>query len=750
MKSLAFTIPRCVFYSENVINSIELHGFADSSNQAYAAVIYVRIVTNKDIKVQFLTSKTRVAPNKPITIPRLELLSCLLLSKLMKTVVESIKYEIIQARTICWTDSKIAYYWITQKYKDWKPWVQNRVNRINEFETEWKHVPGSVNPADIATREINLLHTSIKNEWFNGPLFLYNTECEWPSQESTKPQLSELEIKKEKTIQLAINVENKGDITTLIDIEKYSSLNKLFSVTAFVLRFINNLKNSVNKKQNLIKGNLTTEEIKHAEYIWIKTLQEKHSTTEKFIKIKSSLKLYLDEEGIYRCKSRLCETENLSFNHCNPIYLPNEEHFIRLIILKAHTHVCHNGVESTLNQLRTKYWIVKGRQKVKTILKHCVICRLCQAKPCLPPISPPLPNYRVSFNHPFEVTGIDYAGPLFIRDISSGNMKKCYILLLTCASTRCVHLELVNDYRWQSLVLALKRFISRRGTSKLFISDNFTTFKTKEVVDFLRLHDISWEFILQKSPWWGGFYEKLVGITKMLLKKVVGKAKLTYDELVTVIYEVENSINSRPLTYLTEENYQTALTPYHLLYGRNINERNDTLDFIETDSNSAIVRVKHLQIILKHFRKRFYVEYLLSLREKHSYVKTKTSNQCYLKEGDVVLIKENDFTPRLNWKKGIIEKLLIGDDKNVRGASVRTTYGKSTKNVVLNRPLQLLIPLELSTCEDIETIRDESMQRLIEKHNNISTDDIEPNENLRSKRLAAKNANIINKLLSEQ
>ena len=170
MKSLAFTIPRCVFYSENVINSIELHGFADSSNQAYAAVIYVRIVTDKDIKVQFLTSKTRVAPNKPITIPRLELLSCLLLSKLMKTVVESIKYEIILARTICWTDSKIAYYWITQKYKDWKPWVQNRVNRINEFETEWKHVPGSVNPADIATREINLLHTSIKNEWFNGPL----------------------------------------------------------------------------------------------------------------------------------------------------------------------------------------------------------------------------------------------------------------------------------------------------------------------------------------------------------------------------------------------------------------------------------------------------------------------------------------------------------------------------------------------------------------------------------------------------
>ena len=112
-------------------------------------------------------------------------------------------------------------------------------------------------------------------------------------------------------------------------------------------------------------------------------------------------------------------------------------------------------------------------------MKTCVLCRLCQGKPCLPPASPPLPNYRISFNHPFEVTGIDYTGPLFVRHNSSKNMKKCYLFLLTCASTRCVHLELVIDYRSQSLVLALKRCISRQGTSKLFISDNFSIFKSR-------------------------------------------------------------------------------------------------------------------------------------------------------------------------------------------------------------------------------------------------------------------------------
>ena len=149
-------------------------------------------------------------------------------------------------------------------------------------------------------------------------------------------------------------------------------------------------------------------------------------------------------------------------------------------------------------------------------------------------------------------------------------MKKCYLLLLICASTRCVYLERVIDYVWQSLVLALTHFISQRGTSKLFISDNFSTFKSREVqevTDFLRHFDISWEFILQELPWCRGFNEKLIGITKMSLKKVVGKARLSYDELVTVKCEIENSINSSPFTYLKEENHQTPLLPFHLLYG---------------------------------------------------------------------------------------------------------------------------------------------------------------------------------------
>ena len=247
LKSLTFIVPRCVFYSEDFVKFIEYHGFADSSNQSYAGVIYARLITNKEMKVKLLTSKTRVGPARPLAIPRLELLLCLLLSKLIKFIYESLKHEITIARTTCRTDSKIAFYWITQKYKDKKPWVQNRVNRINDAEVVWKHVPGSVNPANIATREINLFNTLIRDEWFSGPQFLRSSESEWPCQEPSIPQLSQLEMKTE-TLQLVTKIEYRDDITTLIDMEKYSSLNKLYSVTAFAYRFLCNFKNRIKNK----------------------------------------------------------------------------------------------------------------------------------------------------------------------------------------------------------------------------------------------------------------------------------------------------------------------------------------------------------------------------------------------------------------------------------------------------------------------------------------------------------------------
>ena len=109
-------------------------------------------------------------------------------------------------------------------------------------------------------------------------------------------------------------------------------------------------------------------------------------------------------------------------------------------------------------------------------------------------------------------------------------MYKAYILLLTCATTRSIHIELTPSMSCSSLIRCLKRFIGRKGKFNMAISDNFQTFISDELKQFLSLEEISWHHLLPRSPWWSVFYERLIRIIKEALKKVVGRAKLTYEE----------------------------------------------------------------------------------------------------------------------------------------------------------------------------------------------------------------------------
>ena len=220
----------------------------------------------------------------------------------------------------------------------------------------------------------------------------------------------------------------------------------------------------------------------------------------------------------------------------------------------------HCGVESTLNKLRQIYWMIKGRQTVKKVLSKCIICKIVQGKTLLPPSTAKLPEYRLYFEYPVEDVGLDYAGPLFTRDIfgKSRETFKSYILIFTCAATLNTHLELVPSESSDLLLLAIRRFIARKGLPRAFISDNFKIFKSKEIKHLILSLNIKWKFILEKSPWWGGFYERIIGIIKRI-KKVVGKALLNYDELTTFLAEIEQNLNSRPMTYLSDEQNDEAI-----------------------------------------------------------------------------------------------------------------------------------------------------------------------------------------------
>ena len=218
----------------------------------------------------------------------------------------------------------------------------------------------------------------------------------------------------------------------------------------------------------------------------------------------------------------------------------NSPYFTDLVIFDAHQKVYHNSVEFTLNYIRAAYWIVKGRQTVKTVLKKCVICKTVQGKTLIPPKEPSLPSFRANYNHPFKNGGIDYAGPIYYKSKSelSHRMQKCYFLWTTSSSNRAIHLEITCDVNATSLVLELRQFISRKRTPLSILSENFKSVKVWIVKEFCRNSFITWKFILERPTWWGDFCERLLGTVKNSLNKIFGGARLTYDETHTVICKI--------------------------------------------------------------------------------------------------------------------------------------------------------------------------------------------------------------------
>ena len=265
----------------------------------------------------------------------------------------------------------------------------------------------------------------------------------------------------------------------------------------------------------------------------------------------------------------------------HPILLDRTHHLAKLIVASAHLRVQHNRVKETLAEVRGKFWILKGRSLVKQLISACVTCRRFEGLPYSAPPAPPLPGFRVNEAPPFTHAAVDFAGPLYVRGANNSGERKVWICLFNCCVTRAIHLELVNELSTSAFIRCLKRFPARRGLPRRIISDNAKTFKVvakviesmlnhPDVKDHLLNLKVEWKFNLEKAPWWGGLFERLVKSTKRCLRKMLGWARLSVDETHTALLEVESTLNSRPLTYTSNADVEELLTPSHLLVGRSL------------------------------------------------------------------------------------------------------------------------------------------------------------------------------------
>ena len=712
------TIPRYYFHDvTGEVISYELCGFCDASTRAYAAVIYLVIKTSTDRFVRFVTSKTRVAPTQAQSIPRLELLSALLLARLVRSVSNSLESQLTLNPPRCFTDSRVALYWIRGNNKEWKQFVQNRAIEIRKLvpPKHWSYCRSQDNPADIPSRGNSPRELTHNKLWWSGPDWLNLQEMN-TTEESEMPAECVTEMKV-STHSLLTSNSSTVKLEQFISCENYSSLSKLLRVTAYVIRFIRLLKNKAKSSDTIRPNILEQEEIDEAGTLWIVQVQTSLAQETHFNEWKKQFGLFLDHKGIWRCGGRL---DNADFQYAtkHPIFLSKHHHLVALIVRSAHEKVSHNGVKDTLTQIRAKYWIVQGRSLVKSIIHRCVVCRRYEGRPYASPAPPPLPAFRVSEAVAFSSTGVDFAGPLYIKTYGLTKSKKVWICLYTCCITRAVSIDLVPDMSTETFICSLKRFCARRGMPRLFISDNGKTFVAaakliKKIIDgrdvqqHLSQINVKWSFNLAKAPWWGGVFERMVRSTKRCLRKVIGQAKLSYDELLTAITEVEAIINSRPLSYITPDDLDEPLTPSHLLMGRRILSLPDGLSHqVEIEDSEFQInpanltrRVKHFNITLNQFWKRWRHEYLIELREAHRHA-NRTSTGTPIAVGDLVVV-HSENQPRGFWKLAKVEETIIGRDGKIRGAILKVSSSNG-KPVTLQRPLALLYPLEVN-CQDQNT-----------------------------------------------
>ena len=291
---------------------------------------------------------------------------------------------------------------------------------------------------------------------------------------------------------------------------------------------------------------------------------------------------------------------------------------------------------------------------------------------------------RVSDDTPFTHTGIDFAGPLYTSEKGANEEdSKTYLCLFTCASTRAVHLELTKRLSSEAFMLAFRRFTSYRGLPVTLLSDNASKFKSawkdivkisraKKVAYYMANNGVTWKFIFERAAWWGGFWERLIQTVKRTLKKVIGRSCLCFEELNTLLVEVEGIVNARPLTYLYYDLDGTnlALTPSHLVNDHRLQNTSNSSHFEIVSTHKPLTcRSQYQKSLLNQFTETWRKDYLLSLRKTHA-ASSRKNGDPGIAVGDVVLL-QNDSTMRVLWKLAIVKGLLFGSDERIRVAVVR-------------------------------------------------------------------------------
>ncbi|XP_062703946.1 uncharacterized protein LOC134286352 [Aedes albopictus] len=692
------SIPRCYSSGRCVDRrDVQLHTFVDASENGIAAVCYLRFKYNDIVECSIVAAKTRVAPLKFLSVPRLELQAALIGARLARAISEALTINISQQNF--WSDSQDVLCWIVSDHRRYSPFVAFRISEILELTeiNEWRYVPTDLNVADDGTKWKGLPDLKPQARWFTDPPFLYLPEDHWP-QSSRPSSTTDLELRPSAMSHFVA----PDPIVRVID---FSSWGRLVRIVAYVQRFSNNCKLKRLRISYMV-GPLSGQEMKSAEAYLIRQTQLESYPDEVALLQRCQRELnqfknplpktsqlyqkspWLDQNGVLRMRGRIINCDYATEDAKHPIILPRDHPTTKLIIAHFHRKFHHQNHETVVNEIRQKYSVPKLRGAFANVRKNCQRCKNQRVVPKVP-IMADLPATRLdAFTRPFTHVGVDFFGPYEI--VIGRRTEKRWGMLVTCLTTRAIHIEVAHSLSTDSCVMALRNFISRRGKPRTIYSDRGTNFIganreindaklsidqaeiMKEFVDT----DTSWQFIPPCAPHMGGSWERLIGSVKKNLMAILPMRKLSDEVLRNLLVEVENIVNSRPLTHVpVDDESDPALTPNHFLLGSS----NGVKPLSLMDDRGETLRQcwRLSQVQANRFWKRWITDYLPEItRRTKWYTDTKP-----IDVNDVVVIVDPKL-PRNCWPKGRIICIHPGRDGQPRSATVRTVTGVYERPVV--------------------------------------------------------------------
>lgn len=428
----------------------ELHLFTDASEAAYGACAYIRTYDCVgNVAMHLLIAKSRVAPIKPVSIPRLELCGALTGARLLAKIKTCLRMEF--HKIIFWIDSTIVLSWLKMSPNLLKTFVQNRVVEINELagNATFLHISGKHNPADLLSRGSTLDELANCKLWWQGPEMLHDVNVSYVTENvSYEVDLPEL---KNLKINLSTQV---STLDCVLDFNRFSSFKRMQRSFAFVLRFINNLK--LKRRENRLLGELTLEELDASLYSMIRLVQKQSFSDEYFallnkhtLKTSShirTLNVFLDKHNIIRVGGRLENSLQLTYDKKHTVLINSNHYYTYILFRHEHLNLMHAGPQLLLANIRDRWWPLGGRNLARKVVRECVKCRRNTGK-TLQPIMGSLPVERLNPGFPFMYSGVDYAGPLYILNKKGrgAKLEKAYLCLFICLTTKALHLELVTS-----------------------------------------------------------------------------------------------------------------------------------------------------------------------------------------------------------------------------------------------------------------------------------------------------------------